>query len=194
LINDEKGSRRYAVGEKAVAEDCYSSCKRRGRGHIHLIKCKKDAYSCLEKLPYIRHSNKKYKGFESNEYDESSCEDFWKHYNILNPVGAEMGENSKCNFVCAICETEEYKVFCSEKVLHSLSTDKKEHFFNCTSCSEKKKYNGIDICFCIDVTGSMESYIKQTKETINNIINSVKDKIKNVLKSPISSMRIAIVG
>jgi len=111
----------------------------------------------------------------------------------MHPLGAEIGEISKCNFICTICETEDNKVFCSEKVLHSPSTDRKDHFFDC-GCSEKKIYKGIDICFCIDVTSSMSSYIKQSKETIINIINRVKNKIENVLKSSISSMRISIVG
>jgi len=54
--------------KKSIEEDCYSSCKRRGRGHTHLIQCK-GADSFLEKLPYFRYSKSKYIGFELNNYD-----------------------------------------------------------------------------------------------------------------------------
>ena len=51
----------------------------------------------------------------------------------------------------------------------------------------------MDICFVIDSTGSMESQIKNSIETIKNIILKSKVYIEN-LKSEYSSLKIAVVG
>jgi Mg-chelatase subunit ChlD len=34
-------------------------------------------------------------------------------------------------------------------------------------------YGTIDICFCIDATGSMGSYLDQAKSTVLSIINKI---------------------
>jgi hypothetical protein len=39
VIEDDTGKRTYKVKDQAIVENCNSSCKRRGRRHIHLLKC-----------------------------------------------------------------------------------------------------------------------------------------------------------
>ena len=39
-------------------------------------------------------------------------------------------------------------------------------------------YGFIDICFCLDATGSMSSELAQAKSTINNLIEKLTDKVQ----------------
>ena len=192
LISDEAGTRRYQVKDEAIAENCFSSCKRRGRGHAHLIKCN-GKNQCLAYRKRIFHSETKYKGFEDMEFDEVNCQDFWEHYKIKNPLsGNDLVNSTKCNFYCTQCATEESKVFCDDIIWHSKSPLPKDHIFDC-KCKESLIYRGMDICFIIDVTRSMKKYIEKSKIAIGKIVEKSKIHLDR-LKANQDSLKVGIVG
>lgn len=40
------------------------------------------------------------------------------------------------------------------------------------------QFGVIDICFCIDATGSMTSYLAESKKTVIDIINQIETKVQ----------------
>lgn len=192
VINDNQGARRYQVRDQAIAENCWASCKRRGRGHVHLIKCSKERDQCLADGVRKFHSTNVYKGFEDEEFDELNCRDFWSHYKIANPLdGNELINSSKCNFYCSQCASET-KVFCEDILWHSSSNNPKDHNFDCP-CKDNKVFKGMDICFVIDSTGSMQNYIDKSRDAIKLILSKSKIFLDK-LKAPKDSLRVGIVA
>jgi hypothetical protein len=57
----------------------------------------------------------------------------------------------------------------------------------------KENFEGMDLCFILDVTGSMSSYIEGTKQTIKNIMNDAKLSLEKLEKSE-DLLRFAIVA
>ena len=39
-------------------------------------------------------------------------------------------------------------------------------------------FNSIDVCFCVDATGSMSRYITQVKSTIESIVHNIENKVR----------------
>ncbi|CAF1067504.1 unnamed protein product [Brachionus calyciflorus] len=122
-----------------------------------------------------------------------NCKDYWSFYKIKNPlVGSDLSNVDKCNFYCMDCETNEFKSFCTDQVMHTFSNDWRHHNFNC-ECNEKKVYKGIDICFTIDSTGSMSKYIEKSRDIINKIVKESKIHLDKINEN-INSLRISVVA
>jgi hypothetical protein len=66
--------------------------------------------------------------------------------------------------------TEEKIVFCEMEAWHSFDRDRRKHEFVCDGTH--RNFSEFEICFLIDVTGSMAEYIRQAREVVNKIINS----------------------
>jgi hypothetical protein len=77
---------------------------------------------------------------------------------------------NKCSFICLnSIHGDNDQSFCIKDAWHT-----GEHLFNCTH----EIFNKLDIVFCCDTTGSMSSYINESKQTIRRIIeasNVIKD-------------------
>jgi hypothetical protein len=203
IIEDDTGKRTYKVKDQAIVENCNASCKRRGRGHIHLLKCE-GGLSCRKHLPngkYIVHSTKKYVGFEEEQFDEINCKDFWELFNIKNPIKQVMGHEGiirdihKCSYYCPFCyDPRNDKIaFCRDICGHSQSDKLKDHDFDCECKDSRSIYSGLDLCFVIDITGSMQSYITKSKNSISRITENVKKHLAR-LGSSVDSLKVGVVG
>ena len=64
---------------------------------------------------------------------------------------------SLCNYYCPSNSHQNKNFnFCSSPAWHSNSNLAKDHNFECHDFNnEEGKFEGIDICFCIDTTASM---------------------------------------
>ncbi len=72
---------------------------------------------------------------------------------------------NKCSFVClnSTHGGDHEQSFCTKDAWHT-----GEHVFDCTH----ETFNKLDIVFCCDTTGSMNSYINESKQTIKRIIQA----------------------
>jgi hypothetical protein len=201
VIEDDTGKRTYKVKDQAIVENCNSSCKRRGRGHIHLLKCL-GGVACRKNLhQYVVHSTKKYIGFEGEEFDEINCKDFWEYFKIKNPIKQLMGHENllnsinKCSFYCPFCYNlaNDKISFCRDICGHSNSNQIKDHDFECDCKDTKTVYTGLDLCFVIDITASMGEFIERSKKSILKITENVK-KYLTKIGSNINSLKIGVVG
>jgi hypothetical protein len=203
VIDDDTGKRTYKVNDQAIVENCSSSCKRRGRGHVHLLKCEGGS-ACRKNLPegkYIVHSTKKYIGHENEQFDEINCKDFWDLFGIKNPIKQAMGHENlltdvnKCSFYCPSCydPVNDKIYFCRDICGHSNSNQLNDHDFECSCKDTKAVYTGLDICFVVDITGSMQSYILKSKESISRITENVKKRLTKI-GSSLDSLKVGVVG
>jgi hypothetical protein len=202
IIEDKKGKRAYKIKDQAIVETCDSSCQRRGRGHIHLLKCEGEirCRSNLQEGGYIVHSNKIYNGFEDEQFDEINCIDFWELFNIRNPLKQNIDHEdllnsvNYCCYYCPYCCKPEKNLisFCSDILGHSQSDHTKDHDFKCDCKDVKKIYKGLDLCFVMDITGSMGKYIDKSTESINNIIKHAVKYLYNFGAS-LDSVKVGIV-
>jgi hypothetical protein len=58
---------------------------------------------------------------------------------------------------------------------------------------DRENYNGLDICFILDATSSMSSYIEGSKESIKTIIEDAQKSLKEMQKDE-DSLQFAIVA
>jgi hypothetical protein len=58
---------------------------------------------------------------------------------------------------------------------------------------DRENYNGLDICFIIDATASMSSYIEGSKESIKTIIEDAQKSLKEMQKDE-DSLQFAVVA
>jgi hypothetical protein len=58
---------------------------------------------------------------------------------------------------------------------------------------DRKNYNGLDICFVIDATSSMASYIEGAKESVKTIIEDAQKSLKEMQKDE-DSLQFAVVA
>ena len=59
--------------------------------------------------------------------------------------------------------------------------------------STDDNYNGLDICFVLDATGSMQCFINSVKELINQLADETSEKIKELQADP-ESIRFAVIA
>ncbi|CAF0961738.1 unnamed protein product [Adineta steineri] len=200
----EEGSVRvYKVGESAKPENCTVSCKRRGRSHFHLIECLGNT-ECLEKKlgHKAKHSNDiYYYGLDTpstKKYDQVLCSAYWllnKWHSPVNDVDRKLIDS--CNVYCekhverntnGHILKESIKGFCTLGAWHI-----GDHVFECQNNHQSlDMYEGIDVCFVIDTTGSMKSYFKKVKQTIQCIIKDNQELLIKLGKTT-SSFRFAII-
>lgn len=200
--SNESIIRRYKVGESAKPENCAVSCKRRGRGHFHLVECP-GGNDCYEKkLLHVkaRHSNEVYYyGADQaslKKYDQILCSTYWSLMKWLPPVNdADRTLIDLCNFYCyehvrkdqGKINKDSMKGFCSLGAWHTGA-----HAFECENEHQtKESYEGVDVCFVIDTTGSMGKYIELVKSTIKRIIEENETLLKEIKAS--GSIQFAIV-
>lgn len=181
---DSKGFvRKYKVGEFCEPEFCSESCLRKGRAHYHLKPCPKNkdpsAVCPAEANEGIRHSTQKFEPHPEITYDLWLCDKYWDSYKWEMPVDpSKRPEILSCNFYCGHSSHKESNEFCTLEAWH-----KGDHCFECVHEDDDLYSDNIDIVFVVDNTGSMSSYITESKNTINSIIDTfVKKKMtKNFL-------------
>ena len=160
-IQKEGKIRIFKTGEECKPENCSSSCARRGRAHFHLKECL-DGDKCMAKIhSFVRHSADKYYPFLDKIFDQWLCKEYWNSNGWDIPIEEKICE--ECNYVCCHFSHKDELSFCLNKAWHV-----GDHSFSC----KHKEYSSsvLDIVFCMDTTGSMDSYITQSKTTINNIM------------------------
>ncbi|CDW83961.1 UNKNOWN [Stylonychia lemnae] len=180
LINDNGKKREYKLGESCNPEQCRSSCQRKGRAHIHLKKCL-GGDLCHEKInpSCAKHALERYKPFIDDQFDKMLCQDYWNSMNWESPLDeALILESKSCNFYCGDPVHGETKKFCSNLAWH-----KGCHVFNCDHPMSKSDV--IDVIFCMDATGSMSSYIEESKKVARKIINDIQKMSSEEIKRSI---------
>ena len=175
-IKVKESLRKYEVGESCEPEYCSESCLRKGRAHYHLIPCPKNhdaSVACpAESNPGVRHSTEKFEPYTDVQFDLWLCENYWKNHEWEMPVNkAKTREIMGCNFYCTHPSHKDEKQFCGLNAWHS---DK--HHFECTHEDGDLYSDNVDVVFCVDNTGSMSSYIAESKNTMSAIINKFTKK------------------
>ena len=171
-VKSEGLSREYEIGESCKPEICSDSCERRGRGHFHLIECPGED-SCPAKFSsYVKHSKESWHPYTKKTFDMWQCEQYWHSLGWEPPVNDEvLHMNRGCSFYCGHPDHDESYSFCKKTAWH---TDC--HEFECVHST----FDTLELMFCCDTTGSMGSYIVQSKSTIRRIIEELSAKIKNI--------------
>jgi hypothetical protein len=202
-IQEKTYTRVYKVGESAAPETCGGSCKSRGRAHFHLIECP-GGLDCGEKIfgNKVKHSNDTYyceSGKPSGKnYDQVLCSFYWSLNKWHSPVSdGDRNLVDSCNTYCnkhierdenGNILKESMKGFCTLEAWHT-----GDHVLQCQNDHESlKMYQGVDVCFVIDATGSMGKYFGKMKQTITCIIEKTLELMKKLRKSS-SDFRFAIV-
>ncbi|CAF0938598.1 unnamed protein product [Rotaria sordida] len=193
--NDSNDSiiRKYKIGESSQPENCSVSCKRRGRGHFHLVECP-GGNQCYEiKLETkAKHSNEVYyygpDQPSPKKYDQILCSAYWSLMKWSPPVNdADRKLIDSCNFFCSEhvqrdkgqIIKDSSKGFCTLGAWHPGL-----HAFECQNEHQtEESYEGVDVCFVIDTTGSMGSYIEQVKATITRVIKENEVKLREMRAS-----------
>eukprot|EP00331_Platyophrya_macrostoma_P012908 CAMPEP_0176415582 /NCGR_PEP_ID=MMETSP0127-20121128/5885_1 /TAXON_ID=938130 /ORGANISM="Platyophrya macrostoma, Strain WH" /LENGTH=311 /DNA_ID=CAMNT_0017795591 /DNA_START=1167 /DNA_END=2102 /DNA_ORIENTATION=- len=113
----------------------------------------------------------KYYPFPEKKFDKYLCEKFWDSHNWTKPHNDEsMG---MCNYYCPHKDHDKNEhMFCDELAWHTDDSLASKHTFECHEF-KNSVVPDIDVCICIDTTGSMESFITQSKEAIKIIIKTV---------------------
>ncbi|CAF2896591.1 unnamed protein product [Rotaria sp. Silwood2] len=194
IQSNENVIRRYKIGESSQPENCSVSCKRRGRGHYHLVECP-GGENCYEKKlgTKAKHSNDVYyygvDEASAKKYDQILCSAYWSRIRWPPPVtDVDRKLIDSYSFFCSehaprdknnVIIKDSAKGFCTLGAWHSDS-----HAFECQNEHlTEDSYEGVDVCFVIDTTGSMASYIGQVKSTIMRIIQENEIKLKEIKKS-----------
>lgn len=116
----------------------------------------------------VKHATEKFYPFEDKQFDKWLCYNYWTSLNWEPPIdGGLLEEVQSCNFVCGHPAHGDVLKFCNGSAWHS-----DNHHFDCDH-KEGFSSNVIDVVFCCDTTGSMGSYINQSKETVKKIIADV---------------------
>ncbi|CAF3832248.1 unnamed protein product [Rotaria magnacalcarata] len=181
--SQETDARKYKVGESAKPENCSVSCKRRGRSHFHLVECP-GGVGCLGKVlgNRAKHSDAAYyygpDQPSPKQFDEILCSTYWSQHKWLPPVDneADLKLINLCNAYCkdhvireknVLTAQDGAKGFCTSDAWHIGN-----HVFQCQADhSTLEMYQGIDVCFVIDTTGSMDKYFEKVKQAIIRIVN-----------------------
>jgi hypothetical protein len=199
---NEGGIRKYKIGESAQPENCTISCKRRDRGHFHLVECPGGNNCHQVKLgTKAKHCDEVYyygpDQPSPKKYDQILCATYWSQYKWLSPVNdVDRKLIDSCNFFCTKhverdrnnqIIKDSSKGFCTLDAWHTGS-----HTFECVNEHQNMEtYQGIDVCFVIDTTSSMGKYIEQVKSTITRIIEENEEQLKRIKAS--STFQFAIV-
>ena len=180
IQSNESVIRRYKIGESSQPENCSVSCKRRGRGHYHLVECP-GGENCYEnKLgAKAKHSNDVYyygvDEASDKKYDQILCCAYWSQMKWSLPVNdVDRKWIDSCNFFCTghaqrdpnnQIIKDSAKGFCTLGAWHS-----DRHAFECQNEHlTEENYEGVDVCFVIDTTRSMAKYIEKVKSTITGM-------------------------
>lgn len=143
------------AGEMAAPEFCQKSCERKGRGHFHPLECRGQRECLMQKYRgKAYHIDKELKGTNITHWDMLECRMYYKHYGWRAPIDTVIGSREQdkfalCPFFCS--EKHESTQYCERMLFHSMSTDRKDHFFTCRHPSA----DAFDVCFVLDCTGSM---------------------------------------
>ena len=167
VVKNEGKSREYKLGDACTPEICSESCERRGRSHFHLKPCPGDD-KCAGKLyPYAKHSTDTWYPHHEQNYDLWLCEAYWHSLGWSVPYNDDILATIKlCSFFCAHpSHGDDSPNFCTKPAWHS-----DDHMFTC----KHDGFDKLDIVFCCDATGSMSSYINESKKTVHRIIEASK--------------------
>ncbi len=166
-VKSEGKSREYKVGDSCTPEICSESCERRGRSHFHLKPCPGDE-KCAGKLyTYAKHSTDSWYPLQDQKYDVWLCEAYWHSLGWNVPFNNDvLATIRSCSFFCAHpSHDDDSQSFCTNTAWHS-----DDHVFMCKHAG----FDKLDIVFCCDATGSMSSYITESKKTVRRIIEASK--------------------
>jgi hypothetical protein len=175
-IKSKESVRKYEVGESCEPEYCSESCVRKGRAHYHLIPCPKnhdEKEACpADTNPGVKHSTQIFEPYTDVKFDLWLCENYWKSHGWMMPVDkTRTREITGCNFFCGHASHKHEHQFCSLDAWHG---DK--HHFDCKHDDEDIYSDNVDVVFCVDNTGSMGSYITESKNTISAIVKNFSKK------------------
>ena len=190
------GDREYERGESAIAELCDQFCKRRGRGHTHVVVCQ-DPSTCTSSS-HRRHNQhiQVEENHKDHILDVVTHDFYWKEMDFEDPCTRTEQENFRmCNMVCEratvegaspLPEDSGSPYFCQLPLWHKqfLLSTKVEcghlsvhgHHFYCTH-ELKYQYHTVLI---IDQSGSMansddmpEDELLLRKEHLQNRLGAV---------------------
>ncbi|CDW89621.1 UNKNOWN [Stylonychia lemnae] len=174
-IKTQDGVREFRAGESCEPDTCYSSCSRRGRAHYHLKKCLGENQCMALSNPNAQHSSETYYPFENEVYDKWLCKQYWEQMGWDAPIEGNLKEEFQlCRFFCSHKSHKGTPEYCIKKAWHQ-----EDHKFNCGP-HQKEITNMVDIVFCQDTTGSMKSYLEQSKSTVKKIIEEFKQKVSSI--------------
>ncbi|CAM4956782.1 unnamed protein product [Rotaria socialis] len=162
----ETEARKYKVGESVQPENCSVSCKRRGRAHFHLLECPGGS-GCWGKVlgNKAKHSDATYyygpDQPSSKKFDQILCSTYWSQHKWFPPIHNETDRKltDLCNTYC-----KDHVVRDTNGFIVKDSVKEDSHSF--------ELYKGVDVCFVIDTTGSMEKYFEKVKQTITSITSN----------------------
>ena len=135
----------------------------------------------------------------TKKYDQILCSAYWSLYKWQLPVNNDIDQKliDSCNTYCAQhverdekdgIRRESSKGFCISDAWHG-----GDHIFQCQDKHESlEMYQGVDVCFVIDTTGSMAPYFEKVKNCITRIINDNQSLMKRLGKST-SNFHFAVV-
>ncbi|MBV5280450.1 MAG: VWA domain-containing protein, partial [Actinobacteria bacterium] len=158
------------AGEIATPEFCIKSCERKGRGHFHPIACP-GYQGCLMTLYRGKawHRDTELKGTNITHWDMLECRMYYKHYGWRAPIDTILGSREQdkftlCPFFCS--EKHESTQYCERLLFHSMSAQRKDHFFTCRHpCAEC-----FDVCFVLDCTGSMGWCFRKVIDILKSVL------------------------
>jgi uncharacterized protein YegL len=163
--------RKYAAGEKGVAEMCNMYCSSAGRGHVHYLRCdKEEAIACVYTglHDHRRHCKSALNPPPAHEVDEVLHAKYWKTIGWEDPCrsASERATFAKCPYKCDAPEHNgegKSPSFCDLEAWHAPATkpltaeDKRfsyvsGHRFACSHASSTGKLHHV---FVLDCSGSM---------------------------------------
>ena len=94
----------HKVGDQESVEVCEEYCRRRGRGHVHLVPCD-GGVDCANKQKAPKGALRIHAPhtFDGREYDMLSCGLFWKEKGWVAPYAGDEefeAELKKCGYYC----------------------------------------------------------------------------------------------
>ena len=95
---------------------------------------------------------------------------------VYVPITTAPKENFPENYVFEENNKDSKKkkyLFCKEKIWHSRSERYDDHKFDC----KHSFYDKIQICIMMDLTGSMDKYLEESKNTIKTFLNKTKSEL-----------------
>ena len=119
------------------------------------------------------------------------CKAYWDHFKFTMPNEHKEDEYSRCNFICSLeheGELKDKKIFCKAGAWHSLSNKITDHDFECIGTHKSRTFKKLEICFLVDITGSMHRFIEQCMVTTKKIIEDARSTNPNI------ELSFAVVG
>ncbi|KAE8881232.1 hypothetical protein PF005_g15639 [Phytophthora fragariae] len=190
----EWDDRKYAAGEKGIAEMCSLYCSKAGRGHVHYLQCdKENAQDCAYngELDQRRHCRaERVQPRPDHEVDEILHAKYWEEIGWEDPCpsAAERALFAKCPYMCVAREHKERgksQSGCDLPAWHAPATSTpfvelngftyiSGHRFSCSHASTAGVLHHV---FVLDCSGSMRG------EPWNQLLKGVREYLRSRIAS-----------